>query len=67
MTFNHYQIAKLRTSLDMTKTELAKSAEIDLSYVSRIEMGAQSPTVRILCRIADSLGIDDMNVFFNRE
>ncbi len=64
MVFNHKMIRKLRSDLELTKTGLAKLTGIDLSYVARIESGMNSPTANTLCKLADALEVEDMNVFF---
>ena len=48
----HRQAAKL------TQEQLAFASEIDLTYVGGIERGKRNPTVIILARIAQALGVE---------
>ncbi len=41
-----------------SQSELARRAELDHSYVSRIESGARYPRPETLVSIADALGVD---------
>jgi transcriptional regulator with XRE-family HTH domain len=42
----------------MTIETLASKAEMDPTYLGSIERGAQNPTLRVLVRISEALGID---------
>jgi transcriptional regulator with XRE-family HTH domain len=46
-----------RKSAGLTQAELAKAAELDQSYVSRLERGEKSPGAEVLGQIAHALGI----------
>jgi transcriptional regulator with XRE-family HTH domain len=43
--------------------ELARRVGIDRAYLSRIERGQQSPSVRVLKRIADALNLPELSRF----
>ena len=46
-----------RTQKSMTQKELAKKAGIRQSEISRIESGKRNPSVKLLQRIADAMGM----------
>ncbi|EGQ7769156.1 MULTISPECIES: helix-turn-helix domain-containing protein [Vibrio] len=52
------RIAKMRKSKGLTQDKLALLAEIDRSYVGRIERGEVNITVEKLYQIAETLGCD---------
>jgi transcriptional regulator with XRE-family HTH domain len=41
----------------MTQEELAFEAKIDLTYIGGIERGRRNPSVLVVARIADALGV----------
>ena len=45
----------LRTKRKWTQTDLALRADVDRSYVSLIELGRNSPSVRMVFRLCDAL------------
>lgn len=47
-----------RLALGLSQEKLALDAEIDRTFVSQIERGIGNPSLRILCQLADRLGID---------
>lgn len=50
-------VRKLRETQGLSIRELARAAEVDHSYLSRIESGeAQNPSTRVLRDIAAALG-----------
>lgn len=49
-------IAIARDELNMTQAELAKKASISQSTISKIECGERVPTLKMLQKIAKSLG-----------
>lgn len=46
-----------RESRNLTKSRLAQLAGVSQSYISDIEAGKKNPTVEVLSRICDALGI----------
>ncbi len=52
------RIRSLRNSRGMTQEQLAEKADIHATYVSRIESGKKLPTLIIICKIADVLGVE---------
>ena len=51
------ELRKARTAAKMTQEQLSFAAEIDRSYISILEHDKQSPTVDLLFRICDALGV----------
>lgn len=47
-----------RLALGLSQEKLALDAEIDRTFVSQIERGIGNPSLRILCQLADRLGVD---------
>ena len=51
-------IIRLRADAGIVRTELARAAGVDQSYLARIERGQAEPTAEICARIAIALGAD---------
>ncbi|WVN41778.1 helix-turn-helix transcriptional regulator [beta proteobacterium MWH-UniP1] len=50
-------VRSLRTEKGWSQTELALRADIDRNYLSLIELGKNSPSVRLLSRLCAALGV----------
>ena len=50
-------VRKLRQQRKMTQEQLAFEAEIDLTYMGGIERGKRNPSLLVMARIADALGV----------
>lgn len=50
-------LRNLRTKRKWTQTDLALRADVDRNYVSLIELGRNSPSVRMMLRLCDALDI----------
>ena len=50
-------LRSLRTKRKWTQTDLALRADVDRNYVSLIELGRNSPSVRLMFRLCDDLNI----------
>jgi transcriptional regulator with XRE-family HTH domain len=51
-------LKELRQRAKLTKTELARKAEVTLSYVSLLESGKRTnPSIDVLKRLARALGV----------
>jgi len=48
-------IADRRRRARLTQEGLAEGAEVDVSYVSQLERGVKSPTLRVLFRLASAM------------
>jgi len=47
-----------RVSLDVSRAELARRVGVSARYMARIERGEANPSLRLVDRIADALGLD---------
>jgi transcriptional regulator with XRE-family HTH domain len=56
-------IRRLRVSRGISQEHLAVDADIDRTYVSRLERGLENPTVAVLQRIADALDVRIVELF----
>ncbi len=50
-------VYRLRRQKGMTQEELAFEAEIDLTYMGRIERGRRNPSLLVMARIANALSV----------
>lgn len=50
-------VRRLRTRGHMTQEQLAEAAEIDLTYLQRVERGTANPSLRVLVALATALGV----------
>ena len=50
-------LRKLRTERDWSQSELALRVEMDRNYLSLIELGRSSPSVRMLLRLCMALDV----------
>jgi transcriptional regulator with XRE-family HTH domain len=50
-------VRQLRQAKGLTQEELAFRSEIDLTYLGGIERGRRNPSLIVMGRIADSLGV----------
>lgn len=46
-----------RKDLELSQEAFADACEIDRTYASQIERGIANPSLEVLCRIADTLGL----------
>jgi transcriptional regulator with XRE-family HTH domain len=56
-------IRRLRVANGLSQEVLAVDAEIDRTYVSRLERGLENPTVAVLERIANALSANIEELF----
>lgn len=50
-------IRRIRRDRGMSQQDLAKAAQITASFMSLIERGHRAPSLRVIDRIADALGL----------
>lgn len=60
-------LRKLRTQRGWSQTELALRAEMDRNYLSLIELGRNSPSVRMLVRLCAALDVRATDVMEDME
>jgi transcriptional regulator with XRE-family HTH domain len=51
------ELRKARNSAKLTQEQLSFAAKIDRTYISQLENNKKSPTVDVLFRICDALGV----------
>ncbi len=56
----------LRLARNLSQEELAFRAGLDRTYVSQIERGIGNPSVLILIKIADTLGVEVQELLVKR-
>ena len=52
-----WNMRRLRVAKDVSQERLANEAGIDRTYVSRLERKMENPSIGILDKIADALGV----------
>jgi len=50
-------IKQFRTKKRLSQEVLSGLASVDRSHLSKIELGIRSPTITVLCRLADALEV----------
>ncbi len=58
-----WNLRRLRVARELTQEALAVDAEIDRTYVSRLERCMENPSVNVLERLAQALGADIVDFF----
>lgn len=58
-----WNLRRLRVERGIAQEALAVDAEIDRTYVSRLERNMENPTVVVLERLAKALGIEIVEFF----
>ena len=56
-------LAQLRREKGMTQKELAERTGIDQADISKLENGTRNPSLKLLKRLADGMGMDLKLVF----
>jgi len=51
-------VRRARQKAGLTQEQVALQADIDLTYMGGIERGRRNPTVIVLVRIAEALGLE---------
>ena len=60
-------VKTLRQALGISQEELAFRAELDRTYISQIERGVSNPSVFVLLKVADVLGVELAGLFNSRK
>ena len=58
-----WNLRKLRVARGLSQEALAADAEVDRSYVGRLERAAENPTIDLLDKLAVALGADLSDLF----
>jgi len=51
------RIRQVRSNINMSQQNLAHRCDVELSTINRIELGYASPSITLLYKIAQSLGV----------
>ncbi len=51
------ELQKARIKAEMTQEELSFAAKVDRTYISQLENDKKSPTIEVLFRLCDALGV----------
>jgi transcriptional regulator with XRE-family HTH domain len=51
-------VRRFRQERGLTQEQLGFEAEIDLTYVGGIERGRRNPSLMVMVRLADALGVE---------
>ena len=57
------KLAEIRKSKKLTKTKLSELAELDISYIGKIERCEKSPNLRTIGKLAQALDIEPKELF----
>ena len=52
------RVKTLRTELGLSQETMALEAGIDRTYASQIERGVSNPSLRVICAVAEILGVE---------
>jgi transcriptional regulator with XRE-family HTH domain len=58
-----WNLRRLRVIRELPQDALAADAEVDRSYVSRLERGLENPTISVLERLAEALNFHISELF----
>jgi transcriptional regulator with XRE-family HTH domain len=56
-------LRRLRVERELSQEALANDAEVDRSYVGRLERAVENPTVDLLDKLAEALRVDLLEFF----
>lgn len=56
-------VRRLRLDRGLTQEQLAFEAKIDLTYVGGIERAVRNPSLLVMVRVADALGVPPAELF----
>jgi transcriptional regulator with XRE-family HTH domain len=60
-----WNLRRLRVVRDLSQESLAVDADVDRTYVGRLERGLENPTVGVLDKLATALGVPISEFFVN--
>ena len=61
------RVKTLRTELGMSQEAMALEAGIDRTYASQIELGVSYPSLRLICAIAQILGVEPVDLLSHKD
>lgn len=60
---NHKLIKQLREQVEPSRRKFAESIGVDHAYIARIEKGTAQPSIAVLSKIAEGIGVP-IKLFF---
>lgn len=62
-----FRVKSLRTELGLSQEAMALEAGIDRTYASQIERGVSNPSLRVICAIAEILGVEPADLLSQQD
>ena len=56
-------IKEFREATGLSLTQLANKSKVSVSYLSEVERGQKMPSLTILCKIANGLGVNSKDLY----
>lgn len=60
-----WNIRRLRVNKQLSQEALASEADLDRTYLSRLEQSTENPSILTLAAIAKALGVNPSELFLN--
>lgn len=61
------RVKSLRMGLGLSQEAMALEAGIDRTYASQIERGVSNPSLRVICAVAEILGVEPVDLLSDQE
>ena len=61
------RVKTLRMGLGLSQEAMALEAEIDRTYASQIERGVSNPSLRVICAVAKTLGVEPVDLLSEKD
>ena len=61
------KVKTLRIGLGMSQEAMALEAGIDRTYASQIERGVSNPSLRVICAVAEILGVEPADLLSQQD
>jgi len=61
------RVKTLRTGLGMSQEVMVLEAGIDRTYASQIERGISNPSLRVICAVAEILGVEPADLLSQQD
>ncbi len=58
-----WNLRRLRVRLNLSQEALGLRADVDRTYVGRLERGLENPTIALLAKLAKAIGVDVSELF----
>ncbi len=61
------RVKTLRMGLGLSQEAMALEAGIDRTYASQIERGVSNPSLRVICAVAEILGVEPVDLLSQQD